>query len=426
MEQGKKRAADRPGLGSDNRRREFVRLRAMATGLLVAMAVLFLTAGHFREAFPWLGYVRAFAEAAMVGALADWFAVTALFRHPLGLPIPHTAVIPKNKDRIGESLGKFVEEHFLPPEVVRARLAEVDFGDMAGRWLSDPAHAASLADQITQLLPGLLHSLDDDPVRTFIRDKLKERLDAVELAPLSADILDVLTADNRHQHLLDAALVHINGLVAEKEPYIRQKVRDSTGWLWKKLSVDRKAFDGIMGAVEDLMREVGEDAGHELRQRFDHALREFTGKLRESPEYRARAEAIKREILESPGFQASLEGVWEDLRLRLLADVQAPDSEIRRHIQTGVEKLGAALIADPALRESLNPWLRDTVAGLVESRREEMARLIPDTVRTWDADTMSERLELQVGKDLQFIRINGTLVGGLVGLAIYAVSKWLS
>lgn len=413
-------------MNNDNRRQEFVRLKATATGLLATMAILFLAAGRFQEQLPWLGYLRAFAEAAMVGALADWFAVTALFRRPLGLPIPHTAVIPKNKDRIGESLGKFVEEHFLPPEVVRARLAEVDFGEMAGRWLSDPDHAASLAGQITQLLPGLLNSLDDDQVRAFVREKLRERLDAVELAPLSADILDVLTADNRHQRVLDAALGHINALIAEKEPYIRQKVRDSTGWLWKKLAVDRKAFDGIMSAVEALMGEVGEDAGHELRQRFDHAIREFTGKLRESSEYRERAEALKREILESPNFQASLEGVWEDLRLRLLADAEAPDSEIRRHVRTGVEKLGAALLADPSLREGLNPWLRETVAGLVESRREEMARLIPDTVRTWDADTMSERLELQVGKDLQFIRINGTLVGGLVGLAIYSVSRWLS
>ncbi|HJW24645.1 MAG TPA: DUF445 domain-containing protein [Rhodocyclaceae bacterium] len=410
-------------MGAPDRRSDLARMRAMATGLLVAMLAVFLAAGLLQPRFPWLAYVRAFAEAAMVGALADWFAVSALFRHPLGLPIPHTAVIPRNKDRIGESLGKFVEEHFLPRDVVRARLEQVDFGDLAGRWLAEPRHAASLASQVTRLLPGLLRAMDDDRVRDFVRAKLTRRLEALEVAPLAADILAALTADNRHQRLLDTALVHLNALIAEKEPYIRQKVRDSTGWLWKKLSVDQKAFDGVMNAVEGLMREVGEDAGHELRQRFDRTIREFIGNLREDPDYRERAEVLKREVIGNATFQDSLAAVWEDLRLRLLADVEGPESEVGRHLEAAVARLGTALLADPGLRDGLNPWLREAVADLIESRREEMARLIPDTVRTWDAGTMAARLELQVGKDLQFIRINGTLVGGLVGLAIYSASR---
>lgn len=410
-------------MDNPDRRQEFARMRAAATGLLAGMLLLFLAAGLLQSRHPWLAYVRAFAEAAMVGALADWFAVTALFRRPLGLPIPHTAVIPKNKDRIGESLGKFVEDHFLPPEVVRARLAEVDFGELAGRWLADQAHAASLAAQVTRLLPDFLRTLDDDQVRHSVSKQLAGRLEALEVASLLADILDALTADNRHQRLLDAALVHINALIAEKEPFIRQKIRDSTGWLWKKLSVDQRAFDGVMSAVEALMREVGEDAGHELRQRFDRAIGNFIRNLRESPDTRQRAEALKREIIGNATFQRGLEALWEDLRLYLLADTEAPESELRQHLKTATVRLGEALLANPDLRADLNPWLRETIAGLIESRRQEVARLIPDTVRTWDADTMTARLELQVGKDLQFIRINGTLVGGLVGLAIYSVSR---
>jgi uncharacterized membrane-anchored protein YjiN (DUF445 family) len=410
-------------MGTDSRRKEFFRMRALATGLLAGMFLLFLAAALLQAEYPWLGYVRAFAEAAMVGALADWFAVTALFRHPLGIPIPHTAVIPRNKERIGESLGTFVGEHFLPPDVVRAQLARVDLGELIGRWLADPDRAASLSNEAARLLPGLFEALDDERVRGFVRGKLSGRLEAVDLAPLAGDILAALAADRRHQRLLDAVLVQIAVLIMEKEPFIREKIRDSTGWLWKKLSVDQRAFNGIMRAIGQLLHDMGENAEHELRQRFDQVVEDFIRKLKESADYQERAEALKRQLLANPDFQYRLEELWEDLRLRLLADVKAPESEIRRLLQTAVVQLGEALLTQPSLREGLNPWLRDSLADLVESRRQEVARLIPDTMRTWDADTMAERLELQVGSDLQFIRINGTLVGGLVGLGIYTAAK---
>ncbi|MBS1190478.1 MAG: hypothetical protein H6R10_2270 [Rhodocyclaceae bacterium] len=423
--QQRKAAKDRPGTGSANPRVDLRRSRAIATGLLAAMAALFLAAGHFQPAYPWLAYLRAFTEAAMVGALADWFAVTALFRHPLGLPIPHTAVIPRNKERIGDSLGKFVEEHFLPAEVIRARLAGIDFGELIARWLADPAHADILATQAIRLLPAFLRSLDDDRVRAFLRDKITERLAAAEVAPLTGDILVALTAGNRHQQLLDAGLRHLVAIIAEKEALIRQRIRDSTGWLWKRLNLDERAFNGIMTALEDLVQEVEEDAGHELRQRFDRTVQDFARNLKESPDTRRRAEAIKKEILGNPACQRALEDLWEDLRRHLLADAEGPSSEIREHLQAAIRHLGETLLADPSLRDDLDSWLREAIAGLLESRRREVARLIPDTMRTWDADTMTERLELQVGKDLQFIRINGTLVGGLVGLGIYALSRFM-
>lgn len=409
----------------NEKQRELIRMRAIATSLLGAMAILFLVTTLFQAAYGWLGYVRAFAEAAMVGALADWFAVTALFRRPLGLPIPHTEVVPRSKDRIGESLGRFVEDHFLPADVIRTRLDEVDFAALLAGWLASSQNALSLSKGLTAVFPDLLHAFDDETVRKWLGVKVREQLESVGIASLAGDILAAVTANNRHQALLDGALRQAASVIAEKEPQIRQKVRDSTGWLWQKLSVDERAFNGIMTAIEDLVREVEEDPGHELRRRFDDAVRSFISKLKESPEYGEKAEAIKREVLESPVLQGYLAEVWDDVRRRIVSDLEASDSEIRLRLGQALVHVGENLLADAGLRATLNRWLRDNIAVLVDSRRREVARLIPDTVRTWDAATMAERMELQVGKDLQFIRINGTLVGGLVGVAIYTLSQLL-
>lgn len=408
---------------NDDAPRRLARMRAVAGGLLLAMLALFLLAGGLQARWEAFAYVRAFAEAAMVGALADWFAVAALFRRPLGLPIPHTAVIPRNKERIGDSLGRFVAEHFLPPEVIRARLADVDLAARAAGWLADPDQAARLAVQITALLPALLAALDTPRLRAWVREQLTDRLQAVDLAPLAADLLAELTADDRHQVLLDHALGEIAGLIAEKEELLRQKIRDHTGWLWQKLSVDERAFNGIMKAVEELLREVDADPGHELRRRFDLGVRNFIGRLRESPAYRERGAALQREILANPALHAHLEGLWADWRGRLLADLASPSPACAGHLQALCVHLGRSLAADGALRAAANDGLRELLAELAESQRQTLAQLIPETMRTWDAETLSRRLELQVGRDLQFIRINGTLVGGLVGLAIYSLSR---
>lgn len=408
---------------SSDQRRELKKSRTIATGLLVGMTGLFLLASWLLPTYPGLAYVRAFAEAAMIGALADWFAVTALFRHPLGLPIPHTAVVPRNKDRIGESLGRFVEQNFLPPEVIRSRLAAVDFAGLLAGWLADPANAARVSAQLTAMLPDLLRGLDDEQIGRFVRDELSARLEDVDIAPLAGKVLDALMAGNRHQQMLEEALRQSTAFIAEKEPFIRQKIRDNTGWLWQKLSVDERAFNAIMDAIEAVVRNVEEDADHELRQRFDCIVRDFARDLRESPKYHEPAEAIKRDLIRNPAFQAYLAGMWDGERERLLADIAKPDSETRCHLQAAVLHAGETLIGNPALHDKLNAWLRQAIAELLEARRHEVARLIPDTVRTWDAETMAQRLELQVGRDLQFIRINGTLVGGLVGLAIFTASR---
>lgn len=398
-------------------------MRATATALLAVMFGVFLAARSLQAEWAGFAYLRAFAEAAMVGALADWFAVTALFRRPLGLPIPHTAVIPRNRERIGDSFGRFVEEHFLPPEVIRARLAGIDLAALGAVWLNDPARADALSRQLCTLLPALLEGLDERRLAGALRDRLTRELQSFDFAPLAADLLAELTAGRRHQILLDRALSEIAELIAEKEDVLRARIRDHTGWLWQKLAVDERAFNGVMNAIEELLSEVEANPGHELRQRFDTGVRNFIARLRESPAHGERSIALVRELLASPAIYVRLERLCGDWRDELLADLASPEPAARRHLRSLLVSLGDRLAADADLRATVNAWLRELIAEAAGAHRHTLAQLIPETMRTWDGDMMARRLEQQVGRDLQFIRINGTLVGGLVGLAIYSLDR---
>ncbi|MES2356501.1 MAG: DUF445 family protein [Pseudomonadota bacterium] len=409
-------------MSEEIRKRELARTRMLATGLLLVMVVIFLIATSFQANYPWLGYLRAFTEAAMIGGIADWFAVTALFRRPLGLPIPHTAVIPRNKDRIGESLGNFVETHFFPKEVIEAKLANIDFAGLLANWLVDPKNATVISERIAGLLPHFLRALGDEEMRKLLRDQITTHIDEIDIAPLSGTILTALTVNNQHQALLDEAVKQSVALLIKKEPQIRERIRDATHWIWQKLSLDEKAFNVIMKAVQDVLHDLEKDPNHELRQQFDQAVQNFIRNLKDSPEYRDRAETIKREIVHNPLLQDYFSGIWDDIKRRMLLDIDAPDSEIKTRLQLVVIQFGETLISNTAFQDQFNGWLRKLIGDVIESRRHEIAQLIPETVHTWNAQTMSQRLELQVGKDLQFIRINGTFVGGLIGLLIYVGS----
>ena len=413
-------------MSEEVRKKELARTRILATGLLLLMAIIFLVATAFQNKYEWLGYLRAFTEAALVGGLADWFAVTALFRRPLGLPIPHTAVIPRNKDRIGESLGNFVETHFFPAEVINAKLADIDFSSLLATWVVDSKNATAVSERIAILIPHFMHALDNEEMRKFFRDQITARADKIDIAPLLGTILAALTINNQHQTLLDEAVKESVALLTKKEPQIRERIRDATHWIWQKLSLDEKAFNIIMKAVHDVLQDLENDPNHELRQQFDEVVQNFIRNLKDSPEYRGRAETIKREVIRSPLLQEYFSGIWDDIKMRVLSDIDTPNSEIKARLQLTVIQFGKTLISNPAFRDQFNLWLRTLIRDLIESRKHEIARLIPDTVRTWDAKTMSQRLELQVGKDLQFIRINGTLVGGLIGLFIYVGSLLMS
>lgn len=397
-----------------------------ATALLLAALLLYLMALYLAARHPWFGYLRAFAEAAMVGALADWFAVSALFRHPLGLPIPHTAVIPRNKDRIGAALGGFVERNFLAPDTLRAQLAQVDFTALFARWLERPRNRALIADYLAEQLPAALETVKDDDVRRLLAERVSERIRRIELAPLSAEMLNVLTAENRHQHLIDEMLRQAAALLKESEPAIRDRVRVRTGWLWRQLAVDSRITTHIMGAAEDALTELANDTQHPLRLRFDATVRDFIDSLKSAPEYRAKVETLKEQLLQHPALRDYLDGLWPELRQALEEDAARPGSLLRRQLRKSLAMAAGALLADLPLRTRLNGWALKLIMELADTRRHEVSRLIASTVAQWDPVTMAAKIEQEVGDDLQYIRINGTLIGGLAGLLIYTVSRLLS
>ncbi len=405
------------------------RLRAMqrlALALLLAAAVVFLLARTYEPLHPGVGYLRAFCEAALVGGLADWFAVTALFRRPLGLPIPHTAIVPEQKDRLGEALGEFVERNFLSPEVVAAKLTDVDFSEVLAGWLTDRARSGVVAGGLATLLPRLLDALGEEPMRHFIRENFAGALRRIEMAPLAAELLDTLTAHDQHQQLVDELVVQAERFLRDAEPDIRGRVRAKTAWLWQKLGIDEKIADRLIEAAEQALAEIGRDPSHAWRQRFTQLVREYIGALRDSDEYRQRAERFKAAVLAQPGLSHYLGAVWDEVRARVREDAARDDSRIRANLEETLVWLGTTLRQDPAVRDALNGWMRAVLTELVRTRRNEVATLISDTVRRWDARTVSDKVERAIGRDLQYIRINGTLIGGVVGVLLHAASRLFS
>lgn len=397
-------------------------MKRFAAGLLLAMAIVFIAASIGMQSWSWLGYIRAFAEAAMVGALADWFAVTALFRHPLGIPIPHTAIIPNNKDRIGESLGVFVQNNFLSPEILSEKIASWNIAEKIADWLADEHNATLIADKLTTALPDILQTFNDESVNRFIEQNITSRVRAIEVAPLLGNVLTTLTANNKHQELLDAALRLAAELLEENKDAIREKIRQESPWFVPGF-VDNKLYERIIHRAEAVLTEVNSNPQHDLRRKFHRATQEFIDNLRTSPDYKERGENIKEELLNHPIVRQYFARVWTDVKTKILNDVAAPNSPIREHVRTTAMGIGQSLANDHAMQEKLNTWVQQAALSAVSSRRMEIASLISDTVRRWDANTVTRKIELQVGRDLQYIRINGTLVGGLVGLLIYTFSQ---
>jgi len=416
------RAPDsKPAVTAEARLRELRGMRRLATGLLVLMLAVFVAASALEGRWPELAYLRAFAEAAMVGACADWFAVVALFRRPLGLPIPHTAIVPRNKARIGESLGAFVCNNFLAPEVVSSRLSGLDAAAALSRWLSVPANAALAARRLSGLLPPMLEALDDEHAGEFIRSALGHGVASVKASPLAARILSVLVAGGHHQALFDGAIVQAEELLRRHEAAIREKVRAGS-WKWLPRWADERLADKVIGGLAATI-DQSRAADHPWRAEFQAMVETFIGRLAHDPGLRARGEAIKAEVLENPVVADYLRSLWGEIKRRLAAD---DEGELRRALERALLELGRRLDQDPRMRAILNRWIRGVVERYVVPNRGEIGAFIAGVVARWDAATLVAKLELQVGKDLQYIRINGTLVGGLVGLVIFAVAKALN
>jgi uncharacterized membrane-anchored protein YjiN (DUF445 family) len=399
------------------------RMKAVALALLLAAAAVFVvTSRHGGDG--WVGYVRAFAEAAMVGALADWFAVTALFRYPLGIPIPHTAIIPHRKDQIGRSLGEFVQSNFLTQELLAERLAQARVGDRLGTWLARPANAARAGDAVADLLRGTLEVLDDKQVQEGLEKVVRARIDATPAAPLLGRIVEVSVEGGHHQRLLDAVLVALRGFLDDNRTTFRRRLEQESPW-WVPEPIDDRIFKKIYAAVERFIEEVAADSNHEIRRTIDRRVESFGERLQHDPILLAKGEELKRELLEHPEVRAWLESLWLSLKEGMVAAAGDPRSELRVRLLAGLQHIGERVASESELQDKFDRWIERAVGYLVEHYRSEVSDLIATTVERWDAETTSRKVELQVGRDLQFIRINGTIVGGLAGVMIHFASEFL-
>ncbi len=406
------------------RRAELKRMKRVASGLLVVALAVFLVALLLESAYPWMGFVRATAEASLVGGLADWFAVTALFRRPLGLPIPHTAIIQTQKERIGRVLGNFVQNHFLSKDVLALRLKSMRVAERAARWLSDPDNSAQLARHLAAGVARTMQTVPDSEIRGLIQDAAVSRLKSVQVAPMLGSLLSVVATDQRHQVLLDEALRLAGDVLDKNREELRQRIREESPW-WVPGAVDQAFQRKLETAFQRVLDEVKLDPFHPLRQKFDTAFRDFVERLKHSPEVSAKAEALKSDLLRHPAVEEFAASLWERARVAAERLTQEEDSQALEPLARGISAVGASLAANGERLAELDDFLTSFAASVLERHRHEVGTLIAETVRQWDPEVAAERLELAVGRDLQFIRLNGTLVGGLAGLIIYAVSLLL-
>ncbi|HEU4704165.1 MAG TPA: DUF445 domain-containing protein [Sphingomicrobium sp.] len=397
-------------------------MKAAATGLLVAMAALFAVTRAFEPAFPWLGYVKAFAEAAMVGGLADWFAVTALFRHPLGLPIPHTAIIPRNKDRIGEALASFLKENFLIAAVVARRMRGIDIAGAAGRFLRAPeGEGTRIRHGASRLIADIFEGLDDERLGGIVKGAISSRIRAMEVSPLLGHALASAINEDRHVPMLEAAIRWMARALDANESLIRDMVHKRASWVLKLAGLDTRLADAIVEGLRKLTAEMSTDPAHPVRRKVEEALAQLANDLQTKPETRERVEAMKEELLANRSVSLWLDTLWQKGREAIIRAARNPDAALAGKLGEVLKSMGSTLEGDPRIRSAINQFARRAVAGLAASYGSSIVKLVSETIRSWDARTITARLEAAVGRDLQYIRINGTLVGGLVGVVLHAL-----
>jgi uncharacterized membrane-anchored protein YjiN (DUF445 family) len=407
----------------DFQRRGLRRKRLIATALLGAMAALFISTALAPQPGFWILLVRATTEAALVGGLADWFAVTALFRQPLGLPIPHTAILPRNKDRIGEGLATFIERNFLSPDILRAKLRSIDPARLVADWLSMPANADAVARRLVRMLPHLINAIDDRDFRVFIGEALGRHLADIELAPLLGRAIAVLTANGFHETLLDRLLDFCREFLEEREEQLYMAAEAQRRRWWIPKAINRQIARAIIGGVKELLSKLREP-GTPARRNLLREIERLAEQLRTSPVYRARVEEAKLRLLEDAEVKAWLGSVWGDIKRLLLADFASPQSRMDHAVGAAIRSLGHHLGANLAMRKRVNRTM-EAMALEIVPWRAGLAQFLIEVVRQWDTSSFTNRIELVVGSDLQYIRINGTLVGGLVGCLLYLVSAAL-
>ena len=397
-------------------------MKVAATGLLLVMAAVFIAARQFENAYPSLGYVKSFAEAAMVGGLADWFAVTALFRHPLGLPIPHTAIIPRNKDRIGEALANFLRENFLIAPVVARRMRNIDLAGAVGRFLQAPqGQETRIRRGASRLIADLFESLDDERLGGLIKSSIANRIRKMEISPLLGHALASAINEDRHVPMLEAAIRWTARALDANEGLIREMVHKRANWVLKLSGLDTKLADSIIDGLRKLSADMHTDPAHPVRVKVEQALADLANDLQTKPETRERVEAMKLELLDNKSVSLWLDTLWQKGREAMISAARNPDAAMAGKLGEILQSMGQSVESDPRMKQAINMFARRAVSGMAASYGGSIVKLVSETVRRWDAQTITNRLEAAVGRDLQYIRINGTLVGGMVGLVLHAL-----
>lgn len=399
------------------------RTKALALAALVLCGGVFAAAKAWQGSHPWLGFVAAFAEAAIVGGLADWYAVVALFRRPLGLPIPHTAIIPANQDRIADNLGRFIEVNFLAPGPVREKLEEVDFASLVADWLADERRAAGLSRFVDRLVPQALAAIEQSGLRDFAARILLEQAEKIPLAPLAAELLSALSDDRRHQKLFDE-FIRVAGRFLNDEQALaamRDRIREELPSLFNLFRADAYLLKKIVASAGSLLEEVRADQDHPMRREFDAFVRTFIERLKTSRDYRRRAEKLKRDLLARPQFRGMVEDVWRSLRTFIEQDTRAEESVIRRHLTGMFVEIGRHLAGDAGIRADMNQGFVVALASFVQNQKSGVSKFIADQVKRWDLGQLTRLIEINIGRDLQYIRFNGMVIGGLAGLALHGV-----
>ena len=404
------------------RLRALRRMKANATGLLLVAAAVFVVCVTVGDGHGLWGYVQAAAEASMVGGLADWFAVTALFRHPMGIPIPHTAIIPRKKDQLGAALGGFVQQHFLTASVVGEHVAQAGVPRRIGEWLAVPDNAARVADEFAAALGGIGSFVRDDEIRAAVAAYAEKRLRSADVAPLLSRLAHRDEYPGQHQVALTAGLRGLMRFLDDNRPIFRQRLAEESPE-WVPEWVDDRVFAKLFSGLQSFLADVMANDSHELRQQFDRRLRDYATALRVDPAKAASIDAAKLQLLDHPEVREWLSTLWTHLKGAVLAGAADPGSELRRTVQSLTVQVGTALRDDPSLQAKFESVLQRMVSHVAARYGSDIAALISTTVARWDAEETGRRLELQVGRDLQFIRINGTVVGALVGILIHAISQ---
>jgi uncharacterized membrane-anchored protein YjiN (DUF445 family) len=403
------------------RRAGLRRMRTVATGLLVLAAVVYVVT---RNSHGFLGFVNAGAEASMVGAIADWFAVTALFKHPLGLPVPHTALIPRKKDELGRGLEEFVGENFLQEAIIRDRIGAAGVSQRFGAWLAQPDNARRVVDEVAEVTAIALSKVRDDHIESLVRDALTPRFREEPLAPLLGGLLAEALEDDLHHGLVDLALDELYGWLVENPDTVTEVLGERAPW-WAPQRLNEAVTGRIHTELLHWVEDIRDDPRHRARLALDSVLSQLAGDLLTDPETQARAEALKERVLDNPAVIRSAISLWDALRRALTTSLEDPRGAVRQRMMIEIEAFSARLNSDAALQTRLDGLAADAAVFVVDRYGAEVTAVITHTIERWDGREAARRIELHVGRDLQFIRINGTVVGGLVGVLIHAVSVLL-